>query len=157
MHSMQTRSLTSLSLRAVLFASAATLALYIPYKYATQLHAITGLYAFLFPLSGLLAAAGLILSVKPAKGCDCSLMTRSGLGVLSGLWLATGLMCVGSLNQTLMADPVHGSIATIHMLLQHVLLSLTLIAFAVAPQRMAALFGSAGGSTDDGPGRAVAA
>lgn len=151
------RSFFGLSLRAALFASAVTLALYIPYKYATQLHAISGLYAFLFPLSGLLAAAGLILAVKPEKACDCSLMTRSGLGVLSGLWLATGLMCVGSLNQTLIADPLHGSIATIHMLAQHVLLSLTLLAFAVAPQRMAAFFGSDVGSTGSGPGAAVTA
>ena len=51
--------------RIALFAAAASLAAYIPYKYATQLHAIQGLYAFLFPLSAILAAAGIALAVRP--------------------------------------------------------------------------------------------
>ena len=51
--------------RVALFAAALSLAAYIPYKYATQLHAITGLYAFLFPLASVLAAAGMLLAMKP--------------------------------------------------------------------------------------------
>ena len=39
--------------RIALFAAAARLAACIPYKYATQLHAVDGLCAFLFPLSAL--------------------------------------------------------------------------------------------------------
>ena len=61
--------------RAALFAAAASLAAYIAYKFATQLHAIDGLYAFLFPLSSLLAAAGIILAVKPRKACECGPVT----------------------------------------------------------------------------------
>ncbi len=65
-------------LRVILLLLAATLAFYIPFKYATQLHAATGIYAFLFPLSGLLAIAGITLSVKPQTACDCSTMNSRG-------------------------------------------------------------------------------
>ena len=124
--------------RVALFAAAASLAAYIPYRYATQLHAVSGLYAFLFPLSALLAAAGLILAVKPAKACDCGATLRTSVAALAGIWLATGLLCVGTLAQSILANPLHGSIASFHMLTQHVFLSLALIAFAWAPQSMAA-------------------
>ena len=83
--------------RVALFAAAASLAAYIPYRYATLLHAVSGLYAFLFPLLALLAAAGLILAVKPAKACDCGATLRTSVAALAGIWLATGLLCVGTL------------------------------------------------------------
>ena len=127
--------------RAALFAAAASLAAYIPYKYATQLHAVSGLYAFLFPLSALLAAAGMIVAVKPEKACDCSATMRTGVAALAGLWLVVGMMCVGTLTQSVLDHPLHGSIATFHMLAQHVFLSLSLIAFAWAPRRMASALG----------------
>ncbi len=95
--------------RAALFAAAASLALYIPYKYATQLHAVSGFYAFLFPLSALLAAVGMIVAVKPAKACECGVPIRSGVAALSVLWLATGVMCVGTLTAAVLEDPLHGS------------------------------------------------
>lgn len=129
--------------RVALFAAAASLAVYIPYKYATQLHAVTGIYAFLFPLSALLAAAGIVLAVKPQRGCDCGVSMRAGVGALSALWLATGVLCVGSLTVAVMEHPMHGSIATFHMLVQHVFLSLSLIAFAFMPDRMAEMLGFA--------------
>ncbi len=44
--------------RAALLLSTLGLAAYSPYKYASQLHAISGRYAFLFPIFGLLALAG---------------------------------------------------------------------------------------------------
>jgi hypothetical protein len=127
--------------RAALFAAATSLAAYIPYKYATQLHAVSGLYAFLFPLSALLAAAGIVVAVKPDKACDCGVTIRSGVAALSALWLATGVMCVGTLTNAIIEHPLHGSIATFHMLAQHVFLSLALIAFAWTPQRMARALG----------------
>ena len=92
------RSMTWL-FRAALFAAAASLAAYIPYKYATQFHAISGLYAFLFPLSAVLAAAGMIVAVKPEKACDCGTTMRTGLAALAGLWLVTGMMCVGTVRR----------------------------------------------------------
>ena len=127
--------------RAALFAAAASLAAYIPYKYATQLHAVSGLYAFLFPLSALLAASGMIVAVKPEKACDCGATMRAGVAALAGLWLVVGMMCVGTLTQSVLDHPLHGSIATFHMLAQHVFLSLSLIAFASAPRRMASALG----------------
>ncbi len=128
-------------LRAALFLAAASLAAYIPYKYATQLHAVTGFYAFLFPLSALLAGAGIFAAVKPDKACDCGVTMRSGVAALSLLWLATGVMCVGSLTEAVIEHPMHGSIATFHMIAQHVFLSLMLLAIALAPQRMAKAMG----------------
>lgn len=122
--------------RIVLLASAASLAAYIPYKYATQLHAINGVYAFLFPLSGILAAAGLVFAMRPQMSCDCNAVTRSGLGALSLLWMATGLLCVSNMTRVLLADPVDGSIAFFHMGMQHVFLSLSLLAFAFMPHRI---------------------
>ena len=129
-------------LRALLFLSAASLALYIPFKYATQLHAITGLYAFLFPLSGLLAAAGIVLAVKPEAACDCSTMTRIGGGGLAMGWMATGLMCTASLTEMVKEMPLGGSIAMVHMLAQHVVLSMAILAFAIAPARTARMSGA---------------
>ncbi len=133
---------TAIFLRIALFLSAATLALYIPFKYATQLHAITGIYAFLFPLSGLLAIAGIALSVKPQTACDCSTMTRGGAGVLAVGWMATGLMCVSSLTETVQEVPLGGTVAMVHMLAQHVVLSMAIIGFAIWPRRTAILFGA---------------
>ena len=128
--------------RAALFGAGASLAAYIVYKYATQLHATSGLYAFLFPLSALLAAAGMIVAVKPEKACDCGATMRTGVGALAGLWLVTGMLCVGSLTQSVIEHPLRGSLATLQMLAQHVFLSLALIAFAWAPRRMAKAFGA---------------
>lgn len=127
--------------RLALFLSALSLAAYIPYKYTTQLHAITGIYAFLFPISGLLALAGITLAVKPATACDCAMPMRTGIGALSVLWMATGVLCVKSLAVGVMNDPVQGSIAMVHMLAQHVFLSLSLLTFAFFPEQMARLLG----------------
>lgn len=129
--------------RAALFLAAASLAAYIPYKYATQLHAVSGMYAFLFPLSGWLALAGMVVAWKPQMACDCGVSMRAGVGALSVLWMATGILCVKSLAADVMSDPLHGSIATLHMLAQHVFLSLGLIAFAVMPERVVTTLGVA--------------
>lgn len=133
-----TRSISSSAslFRIALFAAATSLAGYIAYKYATGLHATSGFYAFMFPLSALLAAAGIVLAVKPEKACDCGTTMRAGVAALSVLWLVTGVMCVGALSQSVMTHPAIGLAATFQMLTQHVFLSLSLIAFAWAPQRL---------------------
>lgn len=143
MGSSQVTRATNLALvfRAALFLAAASLVGYIVYKYATTLHAYTGPYAFLFPMSGLLAIAGMWLAVKPQTACDCGVPMRGGIGALSVLWMATGLQCVKMLAVGVMDDPLQGSIAAIHMLAQHVFLSLSLLAFAFFPQHMARLLG----------------
>ena len=127
---------TSAVFRVALFAAGASLALYIPYKYATELHAISGLYAYLFPLSGVLAVLGMALSVRPESACDCSGSMRVGAAALAGVWMATGVICAPLLVETIAKSPAGGLFATFHMLVQHVFLSLSVIAFAVAPRAM---------------------
>lgn len=140
--SQPTRASTSAQVfRAALFLAGASLAAYIPYKYATQLHATTGPYAFLFPLSGLLAIAGMWLAVKPQSTCDCSVPMRGGIGALSLLWMATGVQCARMLAVGVMDDPLLGSIAAFHMIAQHVFLSLSLLTFVFFPLRMARWLG----------------
>lgn len=123
--------------RVALFAAAASLAFYIPFKYATQFHAISGLYAFLFPLSAVLALAGIIVSLKPKAACDCSVPVRASVGAVSVLWMVTGLLCVKTLADGIAENPQRGTFAMFHMLAQHVFLSLSLLAFALVPERMA--------------------
>lgn len=131
------RAVLPLTFRVLLFGAAASLAVYIPFKYATQLHAVTGLYAFLFPLSGLLAAAGIVLSLRPRAACALNLSMRFGLGSVAVLWSATGALCLPSLAASVARAPAAGLLATFHMTAQHLFLSLTVLAFAIAPQALA--------------------
>jgi hypothetical protein len=127
--------------RVLLFAAAASLAAYIPYKYATQLHAIAGMYAFLFPLSGVLAVAGMWLAIRPQSSCSCNVPMRGGVSALTLLWMGTGLLCVPSLTMSVLENPAAGLFASFHMVAQHVFLSLSLLAFMLAPERMIRLLG----------------
>lgn len=136
------RRIGPLVFRVLLFAAAASLAAYIPFKYATQLHAIAGMYAFLFPLSGLLAIAGMWLAVRPQSGCSCNIPVRGGMSALALLWMGTGLLCVPSLTMSVLENPGAGLFAAFHMVAQHVFLSLSLLAFALVPQRMVRLLGT---------------
>ena len=127
--------------RTALFASAAGLAIYIGYKYATQLHTLEGFYAFLFPLSSLLAVAGMAVAVRPTLTLSGGAFVRAGVGAVSVLWLGTGMMCVPHLMEWVVKTPASGMFAIFHMVSQHVFLSLSLIAFAIVPREMAAKFG----------------
>ena len=127
--------------RIALFASAVSLAAFVPYKYATQLHAITGIYAFLFPWAGVLAIAGIVLALRPRSACDCSVPMRAGIGSVAALWMVTGVICVPSLAEGVINSPLGGMFATFHMLVQHVFLSLSVLAFAFAPRAMARMMG----------------
>lgn len=122
--------------RIALFLAGLSLAAYIPFKYATHLHATTGLYAFLFPFSGLLALGGMMMAVKPRIACNCSVAMRAGFGVLSLLWMVAGMMCAKSLAAAVMHNPLLGSTAVFQMTAQHIFLSLSMLAFALLPARM---------------------
>lgn len=122
--------------RAALFGAAASLAAYVPYKYLTELHAVEGMYAFLFPLAPILAIAGMLLAVRPSSGCDCGVGVRSGVGALGILWLATGMLCTKSLAVGVMAAPLAGLLAAFQMFVQHVFLSLAVLAIAWKPLAM---------------------
>ena len=127
--------------RVALFAAAASLVGYIGYKYATQLHAAQGFYGFLFPLSGVLAAAGILLAWQPRKACDCSVGVRAGIGLLAGLWMVAGLACAPALAEAVAKNPAGGLFATFQMFAQHVFLSSAVLAFALAPRTMARTLG----------------
>ena len=88
--SMKSRSGLWGSCRFILLALVVSLPAYVPFKYATQLHAIDGLYALLFPFSSVIALAGIALAVRPALGFQLPLWLRAGVSVLSVGWIATG-------------------------------------------------------------------
>jgi len=129
----------ALIFRIALFAAAASLAAYIPFKYATQFHAMQGFYAFMFPFSAVMALAGMALAVKPAAACSCNLgvSARAALGSVSVLWLVTGLLCAPSLFAKFPISIGSGAFAVFHMTAQHIFLSATVFTFVVAPGWMA--------------------
>ena len=138
-------------LRFVLLASALSLAAYIVYKLATQMHATEGIYYAVFPLSSLLAAAGIMLATQPQTACSCSKMTRFTMGGLAAAWAVTGLVCSPALVEAIGNSPAAGIFATLHMLVQHVLLSGFIIAFALWPRAMAERLGTPAARTGRTP------
>ena len=130
--------------RIALFAAAASLVVYIPYKYANTAHALTGLYAFLFPMSSILGLVGMALAIKPEASCSCNMVTRVGFGTFSALWIVTGIQCIPHLTEMIEKNALGGVIATAHMSIQHILLSLVIIAFAIAPYWMTLKLGRSG-------------
>lgn len=127
--------------RLVLLAAAVSLACYIPYKYATDPPSFRGLYGYLFPLSGLIALAGLALSVKPGLVFRMPLVARVVVAALGAAWMATGLLCLSMLTAMTARMPLAGGFATFHMLVQHVFLALAVGGFALAPGALYRLFG----------------
>ena len=128
--------------RCAVFAAGASLAVYIPFKYTTQLHAISGIYAVLFPFSAILAFAGMAIAMKPGAGCDCSVKTRTAVGALAMSWAATGLLCVSSLLEMAHHSTWGAGFAAFHMIAQHVFLSSVIVAVALAPRWMARKLGT---------------
>lgn len=126
----------AMAFRVALFAIATSLAGYIVVKYATSLHATEGLYALVFPFSGILALVGITFAVKPMTSCDCSLEFRAGITGLSVAWMATGMNCVSSLANTIAVSPGAGSFAAFQMVSQHLLLPIAILGFLYAPAWM---------------------
>ena len=140
-------SLGAMIFRTALFGAGASLAIFIVYKYATTLHATTGLYAFLFPLSSLLAAAGITLAIKPRMSCDCTVAMRSGGGAIAVLWMATGAMCLPHIGHMAMSSVPGALSAAFHMTTHHFFLPAVILLFAFAPNWMAYKLGVAPVST----------
>lgn len=141
--------------RVALLAAAVSLGFYIPYKYATQLHAVQGLYAFLFPLSSVLVVLGIALSVRPELAFRIPGPGRAAVAALAAGWIATGMLCVPSLTKQAMSIPVAGLFATFHMLAQHVFLSLSVAALVVVPAAVFAQFGAAAATRERSPARSA--
>lgn len=127
--------------RLVLLAMAVSLACYIPFRYLTQPPPFRGLYGFLFPLSALIALAGMTLAVRPGLVFRLPLTARAAVAALGAAWMATGLYCLSSLAVMTMTVPLPGLFATFHMLVQHVFLPLAVGGFALAPGGAYRLFG----------------
>jgi len=129
----------ALIFRVALFAAAASLAAYIPFKYATQFHVMKGFYGFVFPFSAILAVTGMALALKPAAACSCNfgVSARAALGSVSVLWLVTGLLCATTLVAKFPISIGSGAFAVFHMTVQHIFLSATVFTFVVAPAWMA--------------------
>lgn len=122
--------------RVALFAAGFSLAGYVLYQYLGRPHATEGFYAVLFPLSSLLSLAGMVFAVRPRSACSCSLGLRAGLGALSMVWIATGMMCMPMLLAWIGESPGKGIFALFHMIAQHVFLSLSVMAFVFFPRRV---------------------
>lgn len=127
--------------RFVLLAAAVSLLAYIPYKYATGLHATQGVYFYLFPLSGVVALLGIVLSVRPALGFRLPLWARAGVATVAMGWIATGILCIPSLTRMTLAAPLAGLFATFHMAAQHLFLSGAVVFLLLAPHSVYSLFG----------------
>lgn len=120
--------------KAALLASAVSLLAYIPYKYATHLHAINGLYAFVLPWSSIVAMAGVGLALFPNRVLRLPLPVRAGIGSIALVWMITGLLCVPMLVGRIIAAPASGVAATFQMLAQHVFLSLSVAGLLLSPR-----------------------
>ncbi|HSF58689.1 MAG TPA: hypothetical protein VLD83_11515 [Candidatus Binatia bacterium] len=127
--------------KATLLASAVSLLGYIPYKYATQLHALQGLYAFLFPLSALVAVAGIAAALDPNRLLRLPLIVRAGLVSIATLWIVTGLLCVPTLVERTWMSPAAGLFATFHMVVQHLFVSASVVTLVLAPHLHRGWFG----------------
>lgn len=137
------RSALGTFLRIATGLTAVSLLVYVPYRYAVRPPGFDGFlgstYAALFPLSVPLALGALWAAWRPgalkrlSEGDGLEPVTRWGLGLYGGLWVAMGLMCVPSLSALAEVSPVKGLLSTIHMSAQHVFLGFGAVVAAWKP------------------------
>lgn len=120
-------------MRWALLAAGVSLAFYLPYRYAVRPPVTPGLYSFLFPLSAVLAAAGVALAWRPGIVLRLPYAIRAAIGAVALLWFVAGMVCVPSLGLKIVASPIAGLFATFQMVVQHVFLSAAVGAFALRP------------------------
>lgn len=127
--------------RWALFAAGLSLAFYLPYRYAVRPPVTPGLYTFLFPLSAVVAACGILLAFRPALVFRLPYAVRAGIGAVALLWFVAGMVCVPALGLKILVSPMAGSLAALQMLVQHVFLSVVAGAFALKPRETFQWFG----------------
>lgn len=136
-----------MTFRAVLLLSGLSLVGYVAYRYTLfQPPSAGSLYGTIFPLSLLLAGAGIVLAVRPdtldqLRG-PRGFAVRGGLTAFGAVWMATGAMCVASFARAIPEAPLGGTIDMVHMLSDHVVLPLGIAALAWAPARVARWLGA---------------
>lgn len=125
--------------RAVLFFSGVSLIGYVVFRYAfsgSPPEAGT-VYGVVFPASTLLAVLALVLAFRPdlfrhARSAG-GLGIRGGVVLFGAVWMGTGLLCVQSLTQGVLASPFVGSLNFLHMVSDHVILPAGVGLLAAAP------------------------
>ncbi|MBA3496003.1 MAG: hypothetical protein H0T86_02740 [Gemmatimonadales bacterium] len=142
-------------LRGVILVAAVSLGAYIAFKTATHPHAFTGAYAVLFPLSIIVTIAGVVFAIEPALALRTPVWIRAAVGIAAAGWLANGMLCVRSLAETTLHAPLAGLFATGHMVLQHVVLTLGVAAFTLAPRAVYRWFALEAPAPTEGSSRAV--
>lgn len=125
---MTKREIGWLLLRALLFFSGVSLIGYVLYRYAfsgSPPEAGT-VYGAIFPASVLLAALAMFLAFRPAffRGVDdaAGRGVRGGVVLFGAVWMGTGLLCVQSLAQGILASPFVGTLNFFHMASHHVVI-----------------------------------
>lgn len=129
-------------LRGVLLLASLGLFAYIVFRYTLYLPPEHGsVYGKIFPLSALLAASGVALAVQPFLFRDLpgpgGTILRVGLTGVSGFWMATGLLCAHSLARGAMTAPLGGTFDLLHMVSDHVILPLGIMALVWVPSTIA--------------------
>lgn len=142
--------------RWLLFGAALTLALYLPYRYAVRPPALPSLYAFLLPLTAILAVMGMALALKPTLSFRIPIGARAGIAAVAVLWFAAGIVCIPALGARIVSAPAIGLLATFQMVMQHLFLATVVAVFAVKPDQTCVWIGlSPGGAPDEAARTAV--
>lgn len=172
MATFRSRRALGVVLRVAAAATALSLFVYVPYRYAVRPPEFVGFlgsaYAVLFPLSLLLAAAALRVAWRPEalSRLDAergpgrvSRKWKWGIGLYGGAWVAMGLMCIPSLTALAEVSPIQGLFSTVHMTAQHVFLGFGAVVAAARPAAVEAVLegrpAAEGGLGTRGRGRAA--
>lgn len=139
-------------LRGLMGASAIALMGYVAYRYSIYNPPRHGsLYGTIFPFALPFALLALALAWRPrllarlpgAAGAA----SRSGATLFSGLWMATGAMCVAGFSKAVVDAPVAGTLDMLHIFSDHIFLPVAVIALAWAPDRIARALGARDAAT----------
>jgi len=128
--------------RAILGFSGVSLALYVAYRYtvAGNPPEVGTAYSVIFPSSLLLAVLAVLLAFKPFlfRGVDgaSGYGLRGGLLLMGAVWMGTGLLCVRSLTQGVIASPLVGTLEFMHMLSHHVVIPMGMGFLLGIPERV---------------------
>jgi len=129
------------AMRLLLLLAGLSLALYMPWKAATQYESLEGIYGPWFLQGAVVAVAGILFMARPGLALGVPLWLRIGVGVAALLWMRTGLACTPSLLTSIQQSLLSGGFATFHMMAQHVFLSAGVIGMAAVPRYFAERMG----------------
>lgn len=139
-------------LRGLMGAAAIALVGYVAYRYSIFNPPRHGsLYGTIFPFALPFALLALALAWRPrllaALPGAAGAASRAGATLFSGLWMATGAMCVAGFSKAVASAPVGGSLDMLHIFSDHIFLPVAVIALAWAPDRIARALGATDAGT----------